>query len=320
MNKHVQVIGIDLGGTSIKGIVADETGRILLQTRRPAEAARGREAILEQLGQLLAGLLEQAPCAAAIGAASAGRINSESGEVVYATDNLPGWQGLQLRDWIEQRWGLPAAVDNDANAALLGEAWSGAGRGLQDVVMLTLGTGVGGANLMQGRLLRGARWSGGEWGHCVLVPGGTRCNCGRRGCAEQYVSGTALSRLAREAGAPAEGRALFEAASRGEPAAAAVLGQYADALALLIGNIEVSLNPEVVILGGGVADSAPLWWRALEQALARARVAQPVRPAQLGNGAGSLGAAWLALERQQTVPVLADEKQYGSEAGAAAAD
>ncbi|MGN7454034.1 ROK family protein [Paenibacillus pasadenensis] len=294
------VLGIDIGGTGIKGAVLSPSGRLLAQASLPTEAARGREAVLRTAEALVLELLERCPDAAALGIASAGRIDAERGAVVYATANLPGWTGLRLADWAERSFGLPACADNDANAALLGEARLGAARGLSDAVLLTLGTGVGGANLVGGRIVRGAGWSGGEWGHAVLVPGGRPCNCGRRGCAETYLSGSALMhgaarRLGRPGLSPAElERLLFER----DGAAQDAMREYAARLALFLANLQAGLDPAAVVLGGGGAESLAAWRPLLDEALAAEGAARlTVVPAQLGPLAGCIGAALMAAER-----------------------
>ncbi|WP_340023560.1 ROK family protein [Paenibacillus sp. FSL K6-1096] len=293
-----EVIGVDIGGTAIKGLVADEAGTILAEAERETEARLGRDTILAQLHSLVEELLAGHPAVKALGIASAGRINADSGEVVYATGNLPGWQGVQLTQWAEAAFGRPAAADNDANAALLGEAWLGAGRGRQSLVMLTLGTGVGGANMAAGQLLRGAAWSGGDWGHSVLVPDGRLCNCGKRGCVEQYVSGRALLRLAMEETGRVytHGREVVAAAEQGDAAALAVLERFTADLAQVTANIGAAVDPELIIIGGGVIQSRAVWWPLLA-GKAGGELAGRIVPAELGNRAGCLGAARLALER-----------------------
>lgn len=293
-----QVLGVDIGGTGIKGLVTDEAGTILAEAGRDTEARLGRKVILGQLHSLVEELLAGHPAVEALGIGSAGRVNADTGEVVYATDNLPGWQGMQLTQWATAAFGRPAAADNDANAALLGEAWLGAGRGRASLVMLTLGTGVGGANLAEGRLLRGAAWSGGDWGHSVLVPGGRPCNCGKRGCAEQYVSGQALLRLALEetGRAYAHGREIMAAAEQGDASALTVLERFTADLALVTANIGAAVDPELIIIGGGVIQSRAVWWTLLA-GQAGGILAARIVPAELGNRAGCFGAARLALER-----------------------
>ncbi|MNO23399.1 Glucokinase [compost metagenome] len=299
-----QVIGVDIGGTAVKGLVIDETGNVWADAKLDTEARQGREVILGKLNVVIRELLEACPAVQAIGIASAGRVNTDTGEVVYATDNLPGWQGLRLTGWAEDTFQLPAAADNDANAALLGEAWQGAGRGRQNLVMLTLGTGVGGAIMIQGSLNRGSRWSGGEFGHGILFPGGRRCNCGRRGCVEEYVSGSALLRLGHEltGRAYSHGADLMADARRGDPGALRVLEHYTSDLAVVLGNIGITLDPELIVIGGGVIHDREVWWPLLTSKLKGEGLAGILAAAELGNRAGCFGAAKLALEYSGQLP------------------
>ncbi|GGH51689.1 sugar kinase [Paenibacillus silvae] len=299
-----QVIGVDIGGTGIKGLVTDEEGAVLAEAVRDTEARLGRDSILNQLHSLVEELLLGHPAVKAVGIASAGLINADSGEVVYATDNLPGWQGVQLTQWVEDAFGRPAAADNDANAALLGEAWLGAGRGRTNLFMLTLGTGVGGANMADGLLLRWDSLNRGDWGHSLLVPDGRPCNCGKRGCVEQYVSGRALLQLAREETGReyTHGREVMEAAEQGDTAAWAVLERYTAYLAHVTADIGAAVDPELIIIGGGVIQSRAVWWPLLV-AKAGEKLAGRIVPAKLGNRAGCFGAARLALEKLHRVEI-----------------
>ncbi|MGW7158131.1 ROK family protein [Paenibacillus taichungensis] len=293
-----QVIGVDVGGTGIKGLVVNEAGVVLVEATCATEAQLGRKAILVQLRGLVSELLSSCEEVKALGIASAGRVNVETGEVIHATNNLPGWQGMPLTQWATAEFGLPSTADNDANAALLGEAWLGTGRGKQNLVMLTLGTGVGGANMAFGRMLRGVDWRGGDWGHSVLVPDGRPCNCGKRGCVEQYISGSALMRLAREqkGNTYTHGREIMTAARQGEAIALYILERYISDLASVIANISASIDPELIILGGGVTHDQAIWWPMLTAKLSSFGLADRVAVAEFGNWAGCFGAAQLALE------------------------
>lgn len=293
----MKVIGIDIGGTSIKGMVVDRTGRLFDQGKIETDAREGKDRIVANLLTLLDRLLARHADVQGIGIGTAGRVDVRSGEVVYATDNLPGWQGTNLKAYLEDARSLPVFVDNDVNAALAGEVWLGAGKDLDDVSMLTLGTGVGGANMVGGRLYRGARWNGGEFGHTILVPGGRPCNCGVRGCMEQYLSGTALVRLASEAAGKsyASGMEVLDDYVKGDPQVMDVMRRFAEHLAIAVNHLHLGLNPQAVILGGGLIDSKQLWWPLLLEAMADLKLDADVRPAQLGNKAGAVGAAWLIL-------------------------
>ncbi|WP_263559798.1 ROK family protein [Paenibacillus polymyxa] len=301
-----KVIGIDIGGTSVKAAIVARDGSVLDEIRMDTDASRGREWVLSRVSEAVFGLMRSfgdtsvsTPIGiGALGIATAGRVNVESGEVVYATDNLPGWQGTSLVEWAKEKWALRAVTDNDANAALLGEAWQGAGKGKQRLVMLTLGTGVGGAYMENGLLCRGAHWSGGDWGHSILFPEGHPCNCGKKGCAEQYVSGSALLRRGSEYTGKLyrSGNEIVTEAAHGNLKTIQALDDYTADLAVLLANISVTLDPELIIVGGGVADAGEVWWSLLEKHLYQLGVQTEVSRAMLGNRAGFIGAARLAFE------------------------
>lgn len=291
-----QFIGIDIGGTEVKGVLCSEDGTTVREAREKTEIVSGAQGVLGVVRTVLNSLSEAPGGIRAVGIGTAGRINAANGDVVYATANLPGWMGLN----IPRSLGLdvPVFVDNDANAALLGEHWLGAARGCDSVVMLTLGTGVGGANMFGGRLARGATWNGGEWGHVILVPDGLACNCGNRGCAEQYLSGGALTRATRAAVSPSirHGSEVWALCRQGLEPAAAVVHGFLEMLALFLYNIHTGINPERVVIGGGVVESWDAFRDALGEKLKVRGVTVPVVPAILGNRAGSLGGARLAID------------------------
>ncbi|CAM2843565.1 ROK family protein [Paenibacillus sediminis] len=293
----MQTIGIDIGGTSIKGIVMNSQGEKLGEIQQPTDAALGKKHIVLHVQEVTQQLLRRFPHIATIGIGTAGVVDVNTGQIVYATDNLPGWHGFRLKQWAEERFGRKVIVDNDANVALAGEYWLGAGKDCSDLTMLTLGTGVGGANMIRGEIYRGANWTGGEWGHVIFTPRGRPCNCGMEGCIEQYISGTALVRSAQEAAnVPyASGHEVFADFAKGNPAIARVVGQFVRDLALIIHNIHNGLNPGRIIIGGGIVDAKSFWWDLLEKQLNLLPSKIEVRPAVLGNQAGAIGAARLAM-------------------------
>ncbi|GIP41454.1 glucokinase [Paenibacillus sp. J31TS4] len=294
-----KVLGIDIGGTSIKGIVLDEKGEAGREFWLATDATRGKAHIVANVEAVVRELLSGEPDVRAVGVGTAGRVNADTGQIVFATDNLPGWHGFQLKEHLEAAFPLPFVIDNDANTALVGEHWLGAGRGFDDLTMLTLGTGVGGGNMIGGRLVHGSGWNGGEWGHVILVPFGRPCNCGQAGCIEQYLSGTALVRLAQEAtGRPfASGHEVTAAYREGDPAVAEVFRLFCRHLAVAVHNIHIGINPQAVLLGGGLIDVKELWWDGFQEALADMQSGVRVLPAELGNQAGAIGAAKLAWDR-----------------------
>ncbi len=310
-------IGIDLGGTNIKAGVVDPAGKLVRRTSIATEADRGFEHVFARLVRLVEDLLSQAGLTStdvcAIGFGTPGPMSHEKG-VIYAAPNLPGWDNIPLRDRFAEATGLPVALDNDANAAAFGEFTAGAGRGTRDMVMLTLGTGIGGGIILDGRLLRGTFDNAAEIGHTIAVPGGRPCPCGQRGCLERYSSANAVAERLIEAIEAGETSSLDPAARTGPRPTSADVARAAregDALAariwdemclhLAIGcvNIQHMVNPETIVLGGGMI-------RAGEQLLApvRAHFRKQVWPvpqdyprielATLGDDAGIIGAAALA--------------------------
>ncbi|HWI66042.1 MAG TPA: ROK family protein [Symbiobacteriaceae bacterium] len=300
-------LGIDIGGTGIKAAIVDEQGRILHHAETPTRAAEGASAILDRVEQVAGSLVSRSGIAvSACGVGSAGRIDHRRGYVVFASGNLPGWTGLSLGSELSKRLGLPVAVDNDVNVAAIAEGWVGSARGTGNYLMLTLGTGVGGAIVIGGKLWRGARSGAGEVGHMALFPGGLECNCGGRGCAEQYVSAKALTRRANEhldKGHPFRGiREVLSAADKGNPqrreAARKGVDRFTADLALFLMNLQQAFDPQIVVVGGGIVRLG-YWWDRLLEAVAREcrprSLSVRLKRAHCGPLAGVVGAARLAM-------------------------
>jgi glucokinase len=300
-------LGIDIGGTGIKAALVDESGRVMHHTETPTRASEGAQAILGRAEHLARSLLQRSGgTVAGIGVGSAGRIDHRRGVVVFASGNLPGWTGLALGPELAERLGQPVVVDNDVNVAALAEGWVGSARGTANYLMITLGTGVGGALVVGGKLWRGARSGAGEVGHMALYPGGLPCNCGGAGCAEQYVSAKALTRRANEAlekGHPFRGiREVLGAAEKGHPqrreAARKGVDLFTADLALFLINLQQAFDPQVMVIGGGIVRLG-YWWDRLMEAVARE--ARPrsltlrLKRAHCGPQAGVVGAARLAM-------------------------
>ncbi|WLD93071.1 ROK family protein [Alkalihalobacillus sp. AL-G] len=292
----MNILGVDIGGTTIKGAVFTSNGEKIAQSYAPTDVNNGRDGIIASLFKVIDQLMDDVPVVS-IGIGTAGRVNAASGEVVYATDNLPGWGGMKLKDLLSTRYDLPVVVDNDANTALVGELWKGISGTYQSAVMLTLGTGVGGANVMNGKLVHGRNWQGGEWGHSIFVPDGLPCNCGQQGCIEQYLSGSALVRMAHDNGLDTvtDGKHVFEQFNMGNQAAKHVINRYFDDLVTFLTTISNGIDPDIVIVGGGVVESKDFFWDLFEKKLQDRRVPIQVKPAMLGNEAGIYGAVKLAL-------------------------
>ncbi|WP_404445661.1 ROK family protein [Sutcliffiella horikoshii] len=296
----MNVIGVDIGGTGVKGAIISKEAEILQEVKVSTNIAEGREGILRSVVSVIDSLFRNNIPISGIGLGSAGRIDPEKGEVVYATANLPNWEGTKLKAFLEKKYEVESYIENDANTALLGEMWAGAThkKQIETVVMLTLGTGVGGATALNGKILNGNRFQSGEWGHVILIPHGKPCNCGKEGCIEQYLSGTALIHAVHTETefSFTHGAEIFEAYSNGNKQVKKVVDQYIDYLTIVIYNITVAIDPQAILIGGGLIDSKAHWWHELENKLRNMDVTTAVLPASLGNKAGMFGAAAMALQ------------------------
>ena len=310
-------IGIDLGGTNIAAAIVDDSGSIVKRISIPTEAAGGAAAVaggVARVCEMLADELGGAP--ASIGVGVPGSVNCETGEVIF-TPNLP-LSGINIAKPIKDKFGCAVHIGNDANCAALGEAVSGSAKGALSAVLITLGTGLGGGIIIDGRLHSGKSGAAGELGHMVIMAGGRECGCGRRGCWEAYASATGLIRTANEfavqhsnsvlwemcggAKEKIDGRMVFEAYRKGDEAATPAVGMYVGQLAIGIANIINIFEPEVFCVGGGISNE----WDSIEKPLIAAMGAEKYvrfsagRPttrivkAELGNDAGIIGAAMLA--------------------------
>ena len=247
----MKVLGLDIGGTTIKGAVCDGE-EVLLQTKVPTNAQGGAPAILQAVFSLADKLLPLTDEASPVGVGSAGDIDPYSGEVLYATENLPGFTGLPLRALISQYTGREVTVVNDAVAGLIGEMKFGGAKGKRDVVMLTLGTGLGGGIAVGGKILIGSQCHGGRIGHIPLHRGGRACTCGKAGCAEQYVSATGLLKTAAECHTAARDcTEIFNRAQSGAPEAIRAVSLFLSDLSAVIETVLALFDPQVILLGGG---------------------------------------------------------------------
>ncbi|MFG1945351.1 ROK family protein [Nonomuraea sp. NPDC048826] len=295
------VVGLDIGGTKTAAGVVDRTGAVLATATRPTPAGGGPEAILGTAAELVRSLDGRRGIVTAVGVGSAGVIDPRRGVVVSATDALAGWAGTDLRGELSRRLGLPVAVDNDVHAHALGEQWRGAAAGRSDVLLVAVGTGVGASVVLGGRVRHGAHAVAGHAGHVsVAAAAGVPCPCGGQGHVEAVASGPALLReyRSRSGAAAADLAEVARLAEAGDPVAAGVLAEGGAALGSLIGGLMNVIDPEIVVIGGGVAGCGEAWWRPLRAAVAAdalpALRGVPVEPAALGGTAALLGAARLA--------------------------
>jgi len=307
-------IGIDLGGTNLKVAIVDGRGTVLAKRSEATEAARGPQHVVEHAGKLASALTHEFDSTAVrvigVGIGTPGPLDLKQGLILRAA-NLPNWVQVPLRDMLAVRLNLPAVLDNDANAAAYGEWWAGSGNPGDDLVMLTLGTGVGGGAIINGRVLHGAFGNAAELGHMIVVADGLPCPCGQRGCLEQYSSAAAIVRRVESAirggersilspNSPLEAEAVVNAATQGDSLCKRIFEEACQFLAIACVNIQHAFNPAVIVLGGGLSGAGDVLidrvrrhcdsqvWKLCDDA-------PELRISALGADAGVIGAAGLAF-------------------------
>lgn len=297
-----RVVGIDLGGTKTVAALVGRVGACGPVLRRPSPGPDADPAAVDALLEDIVAELTGDAGPAAVGIGAAGFVDPNGRRIRFAP-HLP-WRDDPLAERLELRWGVPVALDNDANCAAEAELATGVARGVQSAALVTVGTGIGGALVLGGRVLRGHQGMAGEFGHVQAVPDGLPCECGLRGCVEQYVSGRAVLRAARDAGlgpiqAP-DGPAVTALARAGDPTAVQVLARVGQHLGVALAGITAAFDPELLVVGGGVADAGDLLLGPARDTLAshlvgaRFREVPPVLAARSGAHAGLVGAGLLA--------------------------
>ena len=311
-------IGIDLGGTNIAVGLVNEEGRIIAKTETPTLASRPYQELVKDMAACARKVMEEANITEdelhSIGVGIPG-VADKDGMVIFCT-NL-GWRNVPLRAELQQYINKPVYMDNDATVAGWAEYQAGVSRGTDSSVFMTLGTGLGGGIVMNGKIWAGAHGAGSELGHLVIEVDGVPCTCGKRGCAERYCSATAIIRMAREACADApnclimravEGdmdkinaKVVFDAAKEGDSVAMQVFNRFVKYLTIAINNVISFIDPDMIILGGGVSRAGDFLLDAVKAALPEylfyPTLKQPeLRIASLGNDAGIIGAALLGKE------------------------
>ncbi|WP_428119619.1 ROK family protein [Candidatus Poriferisodalis sp.] len=282
-------LGFDVGGTKIFGVTTDGDGALLTSIRE--STPEGARALVETLAEMVSRLA--AGCdVASVGVGMAGLIGNDG--CVTISPNVTGVEGADIGEQLAQRLGMPVILDNEVNCAARWELAFGAARGILHGLMVAVGTGIGGALILDGEVLRGAAGLAGEPGHMVVEANGRVCNCGRRGCWEMYASGSALDRLAQERlGAAERGPSATAAARQGNAAASDVLVEFAWWLALGISNLCMLTDPELVVIGGGLSTDWDLLADPVGDALAQMLIGRSTatRPRVLASEAGELSAA-----------------------------
>ncbi len=309
------VIGVDLGGTNLRTALLSPDGNILDKRAEATHASDGWKKVLLRLIDNIKRQQESANrkglSIAAVGVGAPGIIQGDTG-IVVKSPNFPDWDNLPLKEELEKALDLPVTIENDANAAALGEQWLGSGRGIGSMILLTLGTGVGGGIVLNNQIWQGADGMAGELGHMTVIPDGRLCGCGNTGCLEMYASARGIvqsyrERCVRASVAPEEitSEQVYEAARRGEADALAVMQGMGRMLGIGIANLINIFNPEMIVIGGRVKEAWPLFIdatreeirnRAFEVPAARTQIV----PSRLGDDAGLVGAAAVALQKLRT--------------------
>ncbi|ESX18953.1 MULTISPECIES: ROK family protein [unclassified Mesorhizobium] len=331
-------LAFDLGGTALRGALVESDGRIVAHASAPTLAGAGSEAVIGQIVALAGTLLREHPQAnvAGIGVGAPGPLDPKAG-IVIAPPTLAGWHDVPLIDILGQHFGLPVRLENDANAAALGEWRFGAGRGSGSLVFVTVSTGIGGGVVADGHIYHGRRGLAAEIGHMTITGEGDRCFCGAIGCFEAVASGTALGRRATRLTAPGDGsllrrlsndgdvsaRHVVEAAKAGDANALDLIEAEAQWLGIGFTNLLHLYSPDLIVMGGGLSNGfdllAPSIRAVIQQRAMPAYRDVPVVQAELGDRAGLIGAASLILREGEPGAPLAmaqDDKDRGATADA----
>jgi glucokinase len=289
------VLAVDLGGTNIRMAAVNRDGNILQHAKRPTPHQLTPETLLDLTNQLAGDCGFERTKPDAIAFAPPANVGADG--IIRNLPNLPLLDGFGLKAALQDEFGIPAVVENDATAAAIGENWLGASKAVNNSIMVTLGTGVGGGIIIDGEPLRGVDGGAGKIGHITVEPDGHPCGCGSRGCVEQYASATAITRMANESGLTASNsHDVYDAFTSGNERAIDVFRKMGRYLGIMLGGLVNTLNPEIIVIGGGAAAAWPAFnehvrgeldFRAFPEPAKRARLVH----SQLGDDAGILGAA-----------------------------
>lgn len=312
---NTRIVGVDLGGTQIRAVLTDAEGNKIARAQRLTKAEKGPKAVIDRILKTIEDVLAKADReVAGIGIGAPGPIDPTTG-TLYDPPNLPGWEAISLTERIEEAFRRPVLAGNDANVAALGEHRFGAGQGVDDLVYVTVSTGIGGGIISHGRLLTGARGFAGEIGHQTLKPDGPLCGCGQPGHLEALASGTAIGRDARQAirdGARSAmtelagsvenitAKTAAEAAARGDATALEIVRQAAFYIGLGLTNVIHLIEPERIVIGGGVSQAGDFLFEPIRETVSHSLMSDvyqgvEIVPAALGDDVGLLGAVALVL-------------------------
>jgi glucokinase len=316
------LVGVDLGGTTTKIAFISFYGEIVHKWEIPTDTSLNGKNIIVDIAKSIDHHLDELGETKAklkgVGMGAPGPVDMDNG-IIYEAVNL-GWEkNTPLKDLLEVETGLPCVIDNDANCAALGEMWKGAGNGAKDIVAVTLGTGVGGGVIANGDIVHGSKGAAGEIGHITVMPeGGFQCNCGKTGCLETVASATGVVRLALQAlenseeasvlrsglqtGGALSAKEIFDSAREGDALAVSIVDKLAFYLGLAIANLGNALNPDKIVLGGGVSKAGEVLLNPVDKyflsfAFPTVASSTSISIAKLGNDAGVIGGAWLVKNK-----------------------
>lgn len=297
----MKIVGIDIGGTMIKYGLITLTGEILESGEVSTEADKGVENLFNKLVTIIESYSKEELLGIAV--SGTGQIDGSIGKVVGGNDIIPGWIGTNLVERLENRFDIPAVLENDVNCAALGEKWLGAGREEKDFICITIGTGIGGGIVLNNNIFRGDTCVAGEFGHIQIVKDGIQCLCGKKGCYERYASATALMRMAKEVtGEDLGGKEIFDREKSGDPLMKKVVSEWVDYFTDGLSTIAYIFNPPLVVIGGGVTKQGDYLLSKFNESLSTKlgvnfRKDLKIKFAELGNNAGMLGATYLLLKK-----------------------
>lgn len=312
-------VGLEFGGTNIKAALFDDRAKIIFDEFQPTGARQGVESVLNRIKTIIHHLIDKQGILPnglkGIGIASPGPLDIKSG-MVFNSPNLPGWKKVPLKKTMEKEFKVPVILENDTNAAALGELWMGNGKGAKNLVLLTLGTGVGGGIILNKRIWHGSNDLGGEIGHMTIEKDGPKCNCGNRGCFESFVSATGIVRrtvralkeggvssLSKRTNKPTP-EIIFNEAKKGDGLAKKIVNETGEYIGIGLASLVNILNPEIIILGGGVAQSfetliKPAMKELKKRAFTRGIENLKILPWKLGNQAGITGSIYPFFHKTQ---------------------
>lgn len=288
----MKILAFDIGGTEIKYGFCDDNFNLSEKNSIPTNAHEGGKRIVERIIEITKNL----GGADRIGISTAGQVDSVKGEIIFATETLPGYTGMKIKEIIEAETGIPTAVENDVNSAAMGEAAFGAAKGCPDFICLTYGTGIGGAIFLDGKLYSGSSFSAGEFGHMITHANGKECTCGGKGCYETYASARALTVTVKEKlGRDMNGREIF--AEFESPEIRAIIDEWIDEIVIGLKSLIYIFNPPLVVLGGGIMNEKYITDEInsrLNKELMGSFNRVKIVKALMGNDANKLGAAYAA--------------------------